>query len=120
MSDTQLADGPAADLALIDPGHVNHQSETSISRMNEMGRRKTDDRRKQQLPVATDRRKVNRRRRIDPTTCERDYSHAEKEFIQAMDDYKNRSGRMFPTCSEILEVLISLGYRQVAGDTTLD
>ena len=26
-----------------------------------------------------------------------------------MDDYKRRSGRMFPTCSEVLEVVKSLG-----------
>ncbi|MDG2184572.1 MAG: hypothetical protein P8K79_02765 [Mariniblastus sp.] len=30
-----------------------------------------------------------------------------------MDEYKHASGRMFPTCSEILEVIIKLGYRQV-------
>ena len=117
MSDTQLAAGPAADLALIDPGHVKHRADDAMTRKNEMGRRKSGDRRKKQVPVATDRRKATRRRRIDPTTCERDYSHAEKEFIQAMDDYKNRSGRMFPTCSEILEVLISLGYRQLAAES---
>ncbi len=27
-----------------------------------------------------------------------------------MDNYKRRSGRMFPTCSEVLEVIRSLGY----------
>ncbi len=120
MSDTQLAAGPAADLALIDPGPKKHRADDPIARKNEMGRRQPGDRRKKQVPVATDRRKVNRRRRIDPTTCERDYNHAEKEFIQAMDDYKTRSGRMFPTCSEILEVIIALGYRQVTVDTMLD
>ena len=30
--------------------------------------------------------------------------------MQAMDDYKRRSGRMFPTCSEILEVIRGMGY----------
>lgn len=60
--------------------------------------------------------KVNRRRQIDPTTCERDYSAEEVEFMGAMDAYKRRSGRMFPTCSEVLEVIRSLGYvkQQVA------
>lgn len=56
------------------------------------------------------RRKKQRRRHIDPTTCERDYSNDEIEFMRAMDDYKNRSGRMFPTCSEVLEVVRELGY----------
>lgn len=58
----------------------------------------------------TDRRKVERRRLIDPTTCERDYSMEEIEFMRAMDDYKRKSGRMFPTWSEVLEVVRSLGY----------
>ncbi|MEM7314023.1 MAG: hypothetical protein AAF497_12820 [Planctomycetota bacterium] len=58
----------------------------------------------------TERRKVTRRRQIDPTTCERDYTNDEIEFMQAMDAYKRSSGRMFPTCSEILEVIRGLGY----------
>ena len=61
-----------------------------------------------------DRRRQDRRRQIDPTTCERDYSVNEVEFMRAMDDYKRRSGRPFPTWSEVLEVLMSLGYRKVA------
>jgi len=28
----------------------------------------------------------------------------------AIEEYKRRSGRMFPTCSEVLEVLRGLGY----------
>lgn len=59
----------------------------------------------------TDRRKKTpRRRQIDPTTCERDYTDEEIEFMRAMDLYKRTSGRMFPTCSEILEVVRDLGY----------
>jgi len=61
-----------------------------------------------------DRRKVERRRQIDPTTCERDYQPDEIEFMKAMDDYKRRSGRQFPTWSEVLEVIRDLGYRKVA------
>jgi hypothetical protein len=54
-----------------------------------------------------------RRRFVDPTTCEREYSKAEMEFMTAMNEYKRRSGRMFPTWSEVLEVLQSLGYEKV-------
>jgi hypothetical protein len=78
--------------------------------------RRSDDRRKQAAAVAVERRagerreKVSRRRQIDPTTCERDYTDAEVEFMQALDDYKRKNGRMFPTCSEVLEVLMGLGY----------
>ena len=53
---------------------------------------------------------MNRRRQIDPTTCERDYTDDEIQFMNALDDYKRTSGRMFPTCSEVLEVVRSLGY----------
>ena len=72
--------------------------------------RRGNDRRIVDVPVAADRRKVQRRRQIDPTTCERDYSGDEIEFMRALDEYKRASGRMFPTCSEILEVIRDLGY----------
>jgi hypothetical protein len=62
--------------------------------------------------AAMARQRSGRRRFVDPTTCERDYSQAELEFMRAMDEYKHRSGRMFPTWSEVLEVLRSLGYEK--------
>lgn len=62
--------------------------------------------------------KVERRRQIDPTTCERDYSGDEIEFMRAMDDYKRRSGRQFPTWSEVLEVVRSLGYSRPVQTAT--
>lgn len=92
-------------------------------RRSAQDRRKTQDRRENTAPVAVQRRlierraKVNRRRQIDPTTCERDYSSEEIEFMSALDEYKRTSGRMFPTCSEILEVIRDLGYQKPpAGD----
>jgi len=93
-------------------------AEVALDRRTPADRRTDNDRRKSSTPVAEERRqaprrKVPRRRQIDPTTCERDYSDQEIEFMQAMDAYKRSSGRMFPTCSEILEVLRDLGYQQV-------
>jgi len=81
-------------------------------------RRSADDRRDAQAKAGcgedgSDGRKTQRRRHIDPTTCERDYSGQEIEFMRAMDAYKQQSGRMFPTCSEVLEVIRSLGYVQL-------
>jgi len=82
-----------------------------------------NDRRKRNIPVATDRRAANaarkrkesdRRRLIDPTTCERDYNGDQTDFMKAMDRYKRENRRPFPTWSEVLEVLHSLGYRKVA------
>jgi hypothetical protein len=66
-------------------------------------------------PKLERRQKVNRRRQIDPTTCERDYTDLEVEFMNALDDYKRNSGRMFPTCSEVLEVIQSLGYVKLSA-----
>jgi len=95
----------------------------TVDRRTARGRRKTSDRRQKDAPVPVQRRKiehrvkVNRRRQIDPTTCERDYSPDELEFMSALDDYKRASGRMFPTCSEVLEVLTKLGYeKRPAGE----
>ena len=84
------------------------------AKINENGRRKHEDRRKMELPVGLERRKVQRRRQIDPTTCEREYSDEEVEFMHALDQYKRDNGRMFPTCSEILEVLRKIGYVKTA------
>ncbi len=88
-----------------------------------------NDRRKRNIPVATDRRRANnaaekrrtseRRRLIDPTTCERDYNDEETVFMKAMDRYKRENRRPFPTWSEVLEVLRALGYRKVAEPTDL-
>lgn len=88
-----------------------------------------NDRRKRNIPVASDRRRAQnaaekrknseRRRLIDPTTCERDYNDDETEFMKAMDRYKRENRRPFPTWSEVLEVLRSLGYRRVAEPTAL-
>ena len=87
--------------------------------------RRGNDRRKRQIPVAIerrsgkDRRHGERRRQIDPTTCERDYTDEEIVFMKAMDQYKRDNRRPFPTWSEVLEVLYSLGYRKVADATAL-
>ncbi len=86
--------------------------------------RRNNECRNQSVPVAdqrrvSERRKVQRRRQIDPTTCERDYSAEEIEFMQAMDAYKRTSGRMFPTCSEILEVIRGLGYGKLPTEAML-
>ncbi len=91
---------------------MNNRRFTKDRRVNSSENYQGEERR------VSDRRKVERRRQIDPTTCERDYQPDEVEFMRAMDDYKRRSGRPFPTWSEVLEVLRDLGYRKVAEPTT--
>jgi len=95
-----------------------------MDRRRGVDRRSGQDRRSRQEPVLVERRKlerrakVPRRRQIDPTTCERDYTPEEIEFMRALDEYKRSSGRMFPTCSEILEVLRKLGYEKRSSNST--
>ena len=56
--------------------------------------------------------KKRRRRRIDPTTFEKQYTEDELEFMTAMQRFKTRSGRAFPTHREVLKVAADLGYRK--------
>jgi hypothetical protein len=65
--------------------------------------------------AASARNASGRRRFVDPTTCEKDYTEAEMEFMRAMNLYKQASGRMFPTWSEVLEVLKGLGYEKAGS-----
>ncbi len=91
--------------------------------------RRAAERRKRKIPVVMDRRDggpgadrskwPERRRQVDPTTCERDYNEEEIVFMKSMDNYKRDNRRPFPTWSEVLEVLRSLGYRKVADATEL-
>ncbi len=90
------------------------------------GDRRANERRQRNIPVALERRSGSerrhqgeRRRQVDPTTCERDYTDEEIIFMKAMDQYKRDNRRPFPTWSEVLEVLYALGYRKVAEPTAL-
>jgi hypothetical protein len=83
----------------------------SLGQGNEWINRKATE---QATRAANARQLSGRRRFVDPTTCEREYSAAEMEFMMAMNEYKRKSGRMFPTWSEVLEVLQGLGYEKVA------
>jgi hypothetical protein len=87
-------------------------------------RRKREDRRKRDIPVAVERRsgkdrRQGERRHVDPTTCEKAYSDEEIVFKKAMDQYKRANRRPFPTWSEVLEVLRALGYRKTEAPTAL-
>lgn len=42
-------------------------------------------------------------------------SLAEQELMKAIQEYQKRSGRLFPTWSEILEVAQGLGYSKTKG-----
>jgi hypothetical protein len=99
---------------------IDQTIEVAVSERRGTPRRAVADRRTGTSAVPFDgqerrvgpRRKVERRRQIDPTTCERDYTDEEIEFMRAMDEYKRKAGRQFPTWSEVLEVLKNLGYKR--------
>lgn len=46
----------------------------------------------------------------NPATSEKQYESDELEFMAAIEGYKNRTGRKFPTWCEVLGVLKGLGY----------
>jgi hypothetical protein len=56
--------------------------------------------------------KKERRRRIDPTTFEKQYTDDELEFMNAVQQYKTQSGKSFPSHGDVLRVAARLGYRK--------
>lgn len=60
--------------------------------------------------------KKERRRRIDPTTFEKQYTDEEMEFMNAMQRFKVQSGKSFPTHGEVLKIAHELGYRKAAAE----
>jgi hypothetical protein len=42
------------------------------------------------------------------------------EFLMAIDEYKKKNTRPFPTWTEVLEVIKALGYRKVAEPQSLE
>jgi hypothetical protein len=75
-------------------------------------------------PVLPSERRVKkeRRRRIDPTTFEKQYTSDEMEFMNAMQRFKESSGKSFPSHGEVIKVAVALGYRRVIDelDPSLD
>ena len=76
--------------------------------------RRAGDRRQHDEPVTVDRRAgqerrtTNRRTRTGPNAYELD--DEEMAFIRAINAFKERTGRPFPTWSEVLGILRGLGY----------
>jgi hypothetical protein len=57
--------------------------------------------------------RTERRRRIDPTTFEKQYTTDELEFMNAVQQFKVQSGKPFPSFREVIKVAVALGYRKV-------
>jgi hypothetical protein len=70
----------------------DRQNDTGLERRRGPGRRRTDDRRSAE---------------------EGEMTIAQFEFVMAIETYKKLNKRMFPTWTEILEVVEQLGYRKI-------
>jgi hypothetical protein len=65
-----------------------------------------------QAPKPERRARKERRRRVDPTTFEKQYSDAEIEFMNAVQQFKTQTGKSFPSHGDVLRIAASLGYRK--------
>ena len=87
---------------------------------SETDRRSTDDRRQgerrqHKLPIERERRAGQERRkgpRRKRSMNQYDMSADALEFINAINRFKDASGRSFPTWTEVLEILRGLGYEK--------
>jgi len=66
------------------------------------------------------RRGPGRRRSDDRKSAEEGQMSDEQfEFLMAVDEYKRKNARPFPTWTEVFEVIKALGYRKVAEPQAL-
>jgi hypothetical protein len=114
-NDVTLSEVPKFDLSAFPPETFFHE------------RRSRGDRRNRgpdavAVPGATRERRARkeRRRRIDPTTFEKQYTAEEMEFMSAIQSFKARTGKSFPSHREVLKVAASLGYFRPARDDDHD
>lgn len=114
---------------MIDSNPTNVNSELSTGsapvvekrrgerRKEVVDRRDGSDRRDETETTSTyDRRRGPGRRRTDyRRDAEEGHMNEEQlEFLKAIDEYKRVNGRPFPTWTEVLDLVLFLGYRKVA------
>jgi hypothetical protein len=63
-------------------------------------------------PKPERRARKERRRRVDPTTFEKQYTEDEIEFMNAVQHFKAQSGKSFPSHGDVLRIAARLGYRK--------
>lgn len=87
-------------------------------------RRKGDDRRGSVVDrrLGLDRRRGPGRRLADDRKSaeEGQMSDEQFDFLMAIDEYKRKNARPFPTWTEVLDVIKALGYRKVAEPQSLE
>lgn len=87
-------------------------------------RRSGEDRRQSVVDrrLGLERRRGPGRRRSDDRKSaeEGQMSDEQFEFLMAIDEYKRKNTRPFPTWTEVFEVIKALGYRKVAEPQSLE
>jgi len=89
---------------------IERRSETD-RRQNVVDRRLGLDRRRGPGKRLTDERKAAE---------EGQMSDEQFEFLMAIDEYKRKNARPYPTWTEVLEVIKAIGYRKVAEPQSLN
>ena len=94
----------------MDPEHLKERRSCRDRRQSVVDRR-----------LGLDRRRGPGRRRTDERKSaeEGQMSDEQFEFLMAIDEYKKKNARPFPTWTEVLEVIKALGYRKVAEPQSL-
>ena len=57
-----------------------------------------------------------KRRGVDPATSEIECDTDELELLRAIDAYKRRTGKKYPTYGEVLKVFREFGWERKGGD----
>lgn len=107
---------PEFDFSAFPSDSVFHERRTGLERRDQLTTAVPAT--QSEKPPGERRAKKERRKRIDPTTFEKQYTEDELEFMSAVQKFKERSGKPFPTYGEVLRVAVAIGYRRVVIDDT--
>lgn len=100
-------DAPKFDFSAYPPDTFFHERRSGRDR-----RREAFHGGESRHPAHERRVRKERRRRVDPTTFDKQYTAAEIEFMNAMEEFKVQHVKPFPSHREVLEVAHALGYRK--------
>jgi hypothetical protein len=110
--DTPQPDGSTFDFAAYPVDTLFHERRKGRDRRHSPRAGKSSEPDGQARPLAERRIKKERRRRIDPTTFEKQYTEDEMEFMNAMQRFKVQTGKSFPSHGDVLKIAFELGYRK--------
>lgn len=117
LEDETKPDAPSFDFGAFPTDTLFHERREGRERRHREGETASAP---VERPPTERRARKERRRRIDPTTFEKQYTDDELEFMNAMQRFKVQSGKAFPSHADVLRVAASLGYRRVVEDDPSD